>query len=536
MTYDLLIRNVQILDGSGAEAVLGDIGIQAGRIVALATGSGQGLAGDGSASRVIEGTGLVATPGFIDMHSHTDLEYFRDQSPDAKVRQGVTTELLAQDGLGVAPISTENVELMAELTAGLLGVLPLERWTWRSFEDYLQALDQRGLPNNAAMLAPHGPLRIMAMGMDNRPATPEELATMCALTRDAMDRGAFGLSTGLIYPPCSYGPTDELVALNREVAARDGIFVVHQRDEGFRIELAFDEVTRIARESGVHLHVSHLQAFGQVNWPKMDVILEKADAFLAEGGRVTWDRYPYLAGCTVLSAVLPQWTFSDGTKALAQNLMEPEFRARIREDFDKGLEVWNNRSISVGWSKMVVSAVNSEENRWMEGRTVADLARTCDKDPLAFVFDLLAEENLAVTMISHYGSEDVLDRVLGHPQATVGSDGIYGGRPHPRLYSAYPRYLKEFVRVRKIFDLPEAIRKVTSFPAAILGLKDRGTLHEGAWADIVLLDPERVADTATYDDPEQYPEGILYVLVNGELVVDRGEFTGKLPGQALRKS
>jgi N-acyl-D-amino-acid deacylase len=533
--YDCLIKNVQILDGSGAEAVPGDIGIKAGRIAALMAG-GKSPAGGVSAGRVIDGTGLTATPGFIDMHSHTDLEFFRDQAPDAKVRQGITTELLAQDGLGVAPISTENVDLMAELTAGLLGVLPRERWTWRTFEDYLQALEHRGLPNNTAMLAPHGPLRIMAMGMENRPATPEELETMCALTKEAMERGAFGLSTGLIYPPCSYGPTEELVALNRVVSVRDGIFVVHQRDEGYRIELAFDEVTHISRESGVHLHVSHLQAFGQINWPKMDIILKKADAFLAGGGRVTWDRYPYLAGCTVLTAVLPQWTFSDGTTALAQNLMVPGFRDRIREDFQKGLDVWNNRSISVGWSKMVVSAVNSEENRWMEGRTVADLAQTCDKDPLDFVFDLLAEENLAVTMISHYGSEEVLDKVLAHPQATVGSDGIYGGRPHPRLYSAYPRYLKEFVRVREVLDLPEAIRKVTSFPAKILGLKDRGTLREGAWADIVLLDPDRVADTATYDDPEQYPEGIPYVFVNGELAVDRGAFTGKLPGRVLRKA
>jgi N-acyl-D-amino-acid deacylase len=351
-----------------------------------------------------------------------------------------------------------------------------------------------------------------------------------------MDCGAFGLSTGLIYPPCSYGPTEELVTLNRIVADRDGIFVVHQRDEGYRIELAFDEVTHIARESGVHLHVSHLQAFGQINWPKMDIILEKANAFLAQGGRVTWDRYPYLAGCTVLTAVLPQWTFSEGTKTLAENLLKPDFRDRIREDFQKGLDVWNNRAISVGWSKMVVSAVNSEKNRWMEGQNIAQLAETCTKDPLDFVFDLLAEEKLAVTMISHYGSQAVLDKVLGHPQATVGSDGIYGGRPHPRLYSAYPRYLKEFVRVRKLLDLPEAIRKVTSFPAAILGLEDRGTLREGAWADIALLDPERVADTATYDDPEQYPVGIPYVFVNGELVVDRGAFTGKLPGRALRKT
>jgi N-acyl-D-amino-acid deacylase len=526
--HDYLIKNVRIVDGTGAEPFTADLGIKGGRI------SGMGSLRQ-EARRTIDGSGLAATPGFIDMHSHTDLEYFRDPPSDAKVRQGVTTELLAQDGLGVAPIDDENVRLLSELTAGLLGTLPLDRWTWRSFDDYLLALERQGLPTNAAALASHGPLRILSMGMDNRPATRNELDTMSALVRETVEAGAFGLSTGLIYPPCSYGPTDELVELNREIGAQDGIFVVHQRDEGYLIQKAFEEVAHIARESGVHLHVSHLQAYGQVNWPTMDRVLDKADAFLHEGGSLSWDRYPYLAGCTALSAVLPQWTLSEGTEALAQNLLKPSFRARIRRDFEKGLEVWNNRSISVGWSKIVLSAVNIDKNRWMEGRDIADLAQACGKDPLDFVCDLLAEENLAVTMISFYGAEHVLEKVLGHSQATVGSDGIYGGQPHPRLYGTYPRFLKEFVRVKKIMSLPEAVHKCTGFPAEILGLEDRGLLREGLWADVVLLDPERVADTATYDEPEQYPEGLPYVFVNGELAVDEGVFTGQLHGRALRK-
>jgi N-acyl-D-amino-acid deacylase len=526
--YDCLIQAVKVVDGTGCDAYPADIGIKGGKIVAIGSLSV-------GAQRTLDGTGLVAVPGFVDMHSHSDLALLQPVSPDAKIRQGITTELLAQDGLGVAPIDDENVKLLSELTAGLLGTLPLEQWTWRSFDDYLQALDRRGLPNNVAVLASHGPLRILSMGMDNRPTTDRELGTMCDLLRETMETGAYGLSTGLIYPPCSYGPQEELVALNRVVAAGDGIFVVHQRDEGFLIQKAFDEVTGIARASGVHLHVSHLQAYGQVNWPTMDQVLEKADAFEAGGGRVSWDRYPYLAGCTVLTAVLPQWTFAQGTGALAENLTRPEFRARIREDFQKGLDVWNNRSISVGWSKIVVSAVASEENRWMEGKSCAELAETTGKDPLDFVCDLLAEENLAVTMISFYGSDQVLDKVLEHPRATVGSDGIFGGRPHPRLYGTYPHFLTEYVNVKKKMSLPEAIRKVTGFPAGILGLEGRGLLKEGYWADLVLLDPERITSKATYEQPEQYPEGIPYVMVNGELVVDGGETTGSLPGRALRK-
>ncbi|MFZ5918942.1 MAG: N-acyl-D-amino-acid deacylase family protein [Chloroflexota bacterium] len=526
--YDYLIHNVSIVDGTGAEPFAGDVAIKGGRIVALG-------ALEGAGQRFIDGSGLVAAPGFIDMHSHTDLAYLNKQPPEAKIRQGITTELLAQDGLGVAPVSDDNVELLSELTAGLLGPLPGEYWTWRSFEAYLQALERRGLPNNAAVLASHGPVRIMALGMDDRPARPDELGHMRALVREALDNGAFGLSTGLIYPPCSYGPTDELVALNQEVAAHDGLFVVHQRDEGYRIERAFEEVTLVARRSRVRLHVSHLQAYGQANWPKIDAVLERADAFLREGGVVTWDRYPYLAGCTVLSAVLPPWTFAEGTRALVGNLMRPEFRARIRQDFAKGLEVWNNRSVSVGWRNIVVSAVNSEKNRWMEGRDCADLARTCGKDAIDLVCDLLAEENLAVTMISFYGSEQVLEKVLTHPQATVGSDGIFGGRPHPRLYGAFPRFLKEFVRQRRLLSLPQAIRQTTAFPAQILGLTDRGLLRPGFWADMVLFDPDAIGDTATYEEPMQYPTGLPYVFVNGELAVDGGVFTGNLAGKVLRK-
>ena len=526
--YDCLIKNVRIVDGTGHSAFSSDIGVHNGRIVKI--GSSQG-----ESRRTIDGAGLVATPGFIDMHSHTDLEFFRDRPPDAKIRQGITTELLAQDGLGVAPISDKNAKLLSELTAGLLGRLSPERWTWRSFDDYLQALDRRGLPNHVAVLIPHGNVRIMAMGMDDRPATPQELADMCALVRETMEWGAYGLSTGLIYPPCSYSTADELVDLNREVAARDGIFVVHQRDEGYALRQAFAEVSHVARESGVHLHVSHLKAYGQINWPLIDQVLQAADVFLKKGGRITWDRYPYLAGCTMLSAVLPDWTFAEGTTALVENLMVPEFRARIHQDFEKGLDVWNNRAISIGWSNVIVSAVSSTKNRWMEGRDCADLARACGKDPIDFVCDLLAEENLAVTKISVYGSEQVLEKVLVHPQATVGSDGIYGGRPHPRLYGAYPRYLQKFVREKKRLSLPEAVRKITSFPAEILGLKERGILKEGFWADIVLFDPDLVADTATYEKPKQYPIGIPYVLVNGELVVDGGSSTGHLPGKVLRK-
>ena len=527
--YDYVIKNAEIVDGTGRDPSTTDIGLKDGRIATVGKIEAEGR-------HIMECRGMVACPGFIDMHSHTDLEYFRPQPPDAKVRQGITTELLGQDGLGAAPVKEADIDTVAILLGGLDGILPNEQWTWRSFNGYLEALESKSrLPNNAAVLLSHGPVRIAAMGMGERDATDSELETMKRLVREAMEHGAFGLSTGLIYPPCSYGNTEELIELNKEVAAKDGIFVVHLRDEGYYLLRSLDEVMRASRESGAHLHISHLQAYGRVNWPLMDQALEKADTFINEGGEVTWDRYPYLAGCTVLTAVLPPWTLNEGPAALIQNLKKPEYRARIHSDFEKGLDVWHNRQISVGWENIMVTAVQHERNRWMEGKNCRAIAKELGMNPIDMMCDLLAEEELAVTMITFYGSEEVLEKVLAHSHATVGSDGIYGGRPHPRLYGTYPRFIKMFVREKSIFTLPQAIGKVTSFPAQILGISDRGTLREGNWADIVLFDPETIGDTATYEEPESYPQGIQYVFVNGKLVVDQDGVTGNLPGQVLRK-
>ena len=524
--YDYIIKSATVIDGTGKDAFITDIGISQGKIATL------GEISD-SQSPMINARGCVVAPGFFDMHSHSDLELLRQKTPDAKVRQGITTELLGQDGLGVAPVGSKDIGLISDLTAGLLGKLPRENWTWETFDEYCLELRRRKIPNNVAVLASHGPIRINVMGMDNRPATPQELDHMRSLLRETLEAGAFGLSTGLIYPPCSFSTTEELVGLNKEVARRNGIFMVHQRDEGFHLRRSFTEVTEIADLSGVHLHISHLQAFGKTNWWLMDEILARADAFIAKGGKLTWERYPYLAGSTVLTAVLPSWTFSSGTEALVNSLRDQSFRKAIHDEFAKGLDVWHNRSISIGWQNIIISAVNSEKNRWMEGRTCEDLAKVSNKNPIDFVCDLLAEENLAVTMINHYGSEDVLEKVLRHPNATVGTDGIFGGQPHPRLYGTFPRFIHEFVNIKKMLTLTEAIRKITSFPAGILGLNRRGIIKEGYWADLVIFDPDSFADTATYDNPCRYPTGLFFVLVNGQIVADKSGLTKNLPGHVL---
>lgn len=525
---DVLIRNAFVVDGSGAEGFTGDIGIKDGKILGIGSLALK-------ADREIDGAGLVAVPGFIDMHSHADLQYFQKSAPEQKIRQGITTELLGQDGLGVAPVQPGARTLLSDLTSGLLGSLPIEHWSWGSFADYLDALERRGLPNNAAVLVSHAPVRIQALGIAPRLAQPDELRAMCAYVSEAMQAGAFGLSTGLIYPPCSFADTHEMIELNRAVAEKDGVFVVHQRDEGYRLRQSFVELIQIARESGVRLHVSHLQAFGKVSWPTMDEILAMADELTSNGGQITWDRYPYLAGCTVLTAVLPPFANAESPQALVANLQKPEYRARIHAEFQKGLDVWSNRAILLGWSKVLISSVASDSNRWMEGQDIETLAGRCGKDPIDFICDLLAEEQLMVKMISFYGSDEVMHKILGHRGATVGTDGICGGKPHPRMYGTYPRFFKQFVKDEKVLSLREAVQKTSALPAQILGLKNRGRLKADAYADIVLMDMERIADRATYEQPEQYSEGIEYVFVNGEIAVERGDYTGSLSGSVLRK-
>lgn len=530
---DTLIQNALIVDGSGEKPYKGTVGILNGKIATITRE--QTLPKTLEAKHIIDAHGHVVCPGFIDMHSHSDLQIFSDSPSDAKVRQGITTEVLGQDGLGPAPVNETTLSTIKELLAGLDGILPESKWIWNSFGDYLNAIGKATLYNNMAVLLCQGPIRIEVMGMDERRPTLSELNNMKSIIRESMEEGAFGLSSGLIYPPCPFADTEELTELNKEVAAFNGIFVVHQRDEGYYLSRSFDEITKIMQESGVALEVSHLQAYGRVNWPIIDEVLEKADRLINKGFRISWDRYPYLAGCTVLTAVLPNWTFNEGTEALVNNLKKEDFRAKIHEDFTKGLDVWHNRQISVGWENIIVTAVQLPDNKWMEGKSCQEISGILKKNPIDMVMDLLAEEKLAVTMISFYGSEDVLDKVISHPRGTIGSDGIFGGKPHPRLYGTFPRFLKSFVREKKRLTLQEAVRKITSYPASILSIQDRGIIREDYWADLVIFNPEIISDCSTYESPTAYPVGIDAVFVNGSLIVDEQGLTGnRPPGMVLR--
>jgi len=529
MEFDVIIRNGQVIDGTGQPGRAADVGINGDKIAAV------GNLAAATGGRVIDAANRVVCPGFIDTHSHSELALLAAVPPEPKIRQGVTTELLGQDGLSVAPIRPENRKYLREPLLGLLGDHGVE-WDWVSFSEYLDRLAARGLPVNAASLVPHGAVRMDVLGMENRPATDDELRQMQRLLARTLEAGGFGLSTGLIYSPCTYADTREFVALNETVAAHGGVFVIHVRNESDRLVESMAEAIDIARQAGVALHVSHLKACGRANWGKLKEVLALFDAASAAGLDITCDQYPYTAGCTVLTAILPPWTLAGGTEQLLARLRDAGTREKIQADLRQRWPSSDNRSLSVGWENIMIASVTTEANKWMEGQMLAAIADRLGMTPAEAVFDILLAENAVVTMVLFQGSEEDVKEGLRHPLTIVATDGIYGrGKPHPRLHGTYPRVLGKYVREEKVLPPEEAIRKMTSLPARRLGLADRGVLAPGKCADIVVFDPATVIDRATYTDPFLPPLGIEYVLVNGEVAVAGGGFTGVLAGRVLRK-
>jgi N-acyl-D-amino-acid deacylase len=524
---DLLVKNGLIVDGSGKESFRGDLGVKDGRIACI------GDLPQSDAAQVVDAAGKVVAPGFIDTHSHSELRLLAAPVPEAKIRQGITTEILGQDGLSVAPVRSEDVALYRQLLAGLLGNPDIE-WNWSSLDEYFTRLEEHGIPLNVAYLIPHGMLRIIAMGMENRPATAAELQKMKSLLNTMLDQGALGLSTGMIYPPCSYASDEELVELTAEVAKRGGNFVIHMRNEGQYLLESLEQTLDICRKSGVALHVSHLKAFGRANWHKPERVLELMDIAAGQGQIVTGDQYPYIAGSTLLTACLPQWTLAGGTQACLRRLADE--RDTIKEWFQKDITVWDNRSLSIGWENIVVSAVKTADNRWTEGLSIAQIAERRQVDPVDALCDLLLEEELAVTHIMFYGCEENVRTYMTYPNTMICTDGIYGGRPHPRLYGSFPRVLGRYCRELGLLRLEEAVYKMTGLPAATFGLRDRGRLAPGYAADITIFDPATILDNATFEEPEQYPVGIDYVIVNGAVTLSQGNYTGATAGHRLTRA
>jgi N-acyl-D-amino-acid deacylase len=501
---DLVIRGGRVVDGTGAAARLADVGIDGDRIAAVG-------AVDTDGARTIDAEGLLVCPGFIDMHTHSDLRVLAEPSHEAKVCQGVTLEVCGQDGLSYAPVDDATLAELRVQLAGWNGDAPGFDWSWRSVAEYLERLDAAGTAVNIAYLAPHGSIRMLVIGSDNRQPTSEELRKMQGLVATALEDGAFGLSAGLTYAPGMYADDDEIVTLLEPVRERGGFYCPHHRNYGLHALEAYADSIAIAQRAEVPLHLAHAHLGFPVNRGRAHELLALIDE---SGVDVTMDTYPYLAGATYLHALLPSWAHAGG--ATLERLRDPVLREQMRAEVEEtGSDGFHG--IPVDWSLIVV-----------DGEPVGEKG-------FAWLCETLIERNLDVGCITHTGNEENVRAIMQHDRHTVGSDGILvGTKPHPRAYGTFPRYFAVYVRELGVLGWEQTVRKMTGLPAERLGLADRGVLREGAFADVTCIDPQRIRDTATYDEPRRLPEGIPFVLVNGELAVDDGSRTAALSGRALR--
>lgn len=532
----LKLENGYVVDGSGQPMFKGNVVVGGDRIIDV---SGSDL---GVAEETVNISGLILSPGFIDMHSHSDLSLLKNPHAESMIRQGVTTEVIGNCGISVAPVEDETKSQLLGYASPLLGVedIPV---AWRGFGEYLSYMEKAGSALNVTPLVGHGTIRIAVMGFDDREPSQEELQGMRDLVGKAMEEGAFGMSSGLIYPPGCYARTPELVELCKVVAGLGGIYSTHIRGEGKTLLDAVKEAIETGQEAGVSVEVSHHKAAGEHVWGMVETTLEMMDEARREGADINCDNYPYTAGWTKLTAVLPDWVKVGGVGDLIKRLRDDEVRERLRREIEGGLPGWSSYyKASGGWDGIMICQTRG--NTALEGKTISEVAKERGADPYDVLFDLLVEEEAAPRAVFFMMSEDDVIKVFKHPSTMIGSDGIAvspggelgRGNPHPRFYGTFPRVIARYVREKAILSLEEAVRKMTSLPAGKLGLNGRGRIVSGAKADLVIFDYKKIKDRATYQDPHQFPEGIVHVIVNGEFVVREGEQNRRLPGRILRKN
>jgi N-acyl-D-amino-acid deacylase len=526
----ILIKNGTIVDGTGENRYRADLLIKDNTIDKI----GQINENCQNFNRVIDANGMVICPGFIDAHSHSDLGILLDPYVESKIRQGITTEILGQDGVSMAPLPLKYVSLWRKSLSGFEGDSDELSWDWENTDGYLKLLEKSGVGPNVAYLVPHGNIRMEAMGLENRKANSQDIKKMKEIVKREMEAGAAGLSTGLIYMPCVYGDTEEIIELCKVVAEYDRIFAVHQRSEADAILDSMEEIIRIGRESGVKIHYSHFKICGKKNWAKVDKVLELLEKAKAEGIRVSFDQYPYIAGSTVLGVILPPWVHEGGIDKLVERLENKELRKKMVKDIENGIPGWDNFIDFAGFDNIYVTKVKTDENKDCIGKSLTEIAEIRGKNKYDAVFDLLYEEKNAVGMYNYYGKEEHIIKFMKRPEQVMCTDGLLGGKPHPRLYGAFARVLGKYVREEKALTLEEAICKMTLKPAEIFKLNDRGVLKEGKKADIVILNPDTIIDTATFIEPIQYPAGILNVIINGEVVLDNGQRLKAITGNVIR--
>lgn len=524
-----LIKYGKVIDGTGKAAFLADVLVENNLITAI------GDFKDAEADTIIDAQDLMVVPGFIDTHSHSDVKILLEPLVEPKVRQGITTEVLGQDGISTAPLPVQYISPWRKNLAGLDGDSDEIDWSFRNTAGYLSRLEQTGIGINESYLIPHGNVRMEAIGLDNRQPNLDELKLMQAIVRREMEAGGRGLSTGLIYMPCAYAQTSELIELCKVVASYDGVFVIHQRSEADDILNSMQEVIQIGRESGVKIHFSHMKVCGKKNWPEIDQVLSLLEQAAAEGVRVSFDQYPYVAGSTMLGVILPPWVHDGGTDRLLTRLSDRGLRQKMIYDIEHGIPGWDNFVDFAGLDQIYVTSVKTEANQDLVGKSLLEIGEIRHRDPYNAAFDLLFEEENAVGMVDFYGTEEHVIRFLKRREQNVCTDGLLGGKPHPRVYGSYPRILGRYVREQKALSWEEAVHKMTGKPADVFGFSDRGRIAAGLKADLTIFDPNTVIDKGDFIEPAQFPAGIEYVLVNGKVVVTPAGHTGIKAGRVLKK-
>lgn len=533
MTFDLIIERGSMIDGTGAPARPADVGVRGTQIAALGD-----LAG-AAAARRLDASGCVVTPGFIDIHNHSDIELLADGRAGSMIQQGVTTQVTGNCGLTPAPV---HDGIREDLRKTLIGPDYGPAWTWNTFGEFLGHLRAAPKATHAATLVGHGAIRAAAMGFAARQPTPDEMEAMRRHAAEAMEAGAFGISSGLVYPPGIYCETPELVEICRVIARHGGLYATHMRGEADPVVESVREALRIGREAEIPVQISHHKAAGRENWGKVRVthgMIEEA----ARTQDVTFDIYPYTAGSANLSQLVPPWAHAGGPEVMLARLRDPEQRPKVVHDMIHGTPGWGN-FFRVDWRTIQLSYVDSPRLRWMQGLSVQAAAEKLGRDPVELAVDLILEDDNRTRMVNFVIAEADVDFLLPKPESIIGSDGrsytpggpTGGGQPHPRSYGCFARVLSHYVREKRLLSLEEGVHKMTGKPARKLGLDRRGELREGYYADITVFDPAAIRDRATFEAPHQYAEGVRSVIVDGHLTVDRGVLSDRLVGQLLTRS
>lgn len=519
---DLVFRDARVIDGTGGASYRADVGIEEGRITGIhRPGTGRRPSG----RRVIDAEGLALAPGFIDMHAHSDLALLTDPSHEAKAAQGVTLEVIGQDGLSYAPVDDHTLGSVRAQIAGWNGDPPGLVWDWRTVGEYLDRLD-RGIAVNAAYLVPQGTVRALVVGWEDRPATPAELTAMRRLVAEGMEQGAVGLSSGLTYTPGMYASDGELTELCRVVAEYGGYYCPHHRSYGAGALQAYEEMIAVTRQAGCALHLAHATMNFGVNENRAPELIALLDEALAAGADITLDSYPYLPGCTTLAAMLPSWAAEGGPEATLHRLRDDATAERIRHAMEvEGAD--GHHGVPIDWSAIEISGVGDPSLAGHIGRRL---------DGFATARRLLLQDRLRPAILMHVGHEANLRTIMRHRVHTGGSDGLLtGAKPHPRAYGTFPHYLGHYVRDLGVLSLDECVAHLTGRPAARLRLPDRGLVRTGYRADLVLFDPDTVAAGATFDQPRTPPRGIPHVLIDGRFVIENGRRTDVLAGRSVRR-